>query len=340
MAKVSVLGSGSWGTAMAMCLANNGHNILLWSRNEETTANLAKTHINEKYLPAVVLPGNIDYTSDISKCGDADVIIVATPSHTVREVCKNIAPHIADGQIIVSISKGFDMEKYNRLSQVITEEIPNCTVAAMSGPSHAEEVVKKLPTTNVVACKDIEVAKYIQKIFISEHFRIYTTDDIVGVELGGSLKNVIALCAGISDGLGYGDNTKAALMTRGMAEIIRLGLAMGAKYETFTGLSGIGDLIVTCTSMHSRNRRAGILIGQGKSPEQAQQEVKMVVEGVKTAKAVKHLSERYNVEMPISQVAYEVLFEGMSVKESVRTLMSRAMRSEREVYTSLGGRNV
>lgn len=340
MAKVSVLGSGSWGTAMAMCLANNGHDILLWSRKEETTAELAKTHINEKYLPGVVLPENIDYTSDISKCAEADVIIVATPSHTVREVCKSIAPYVKDVQIFVSISKGFDTEKYNRLSQVIKEEIPNCVVAAMSGPSHAEEVVKKLPTTNVVACADIKVAQYIQEIFISEHFRIYTTDDIIGVELGGSLKNVIALCAGVSDGLGYGDNTKAALMTRGMAEIIRLGLAMGAKYETFTGLSGIGDLIVTCTSMHSRNRRAGILIGQGKSPEEAQQEVKMVVEGVKTAKAVKHLSERYNVEMPISQVAYEVLFEGMPVKESVPALMNRAMRSEREVYTTWGGRNV
>lgn len=340
MAKVSVLGSGSWGTAMAMCLADNGHDILLWSRKEETTAELSKTHINEKYLPGVLLPENISYTSDISKCGEADVIIVATPSHTVREVCRNIAPHIKEGQIIVSISKGFDTEKYNRLSQVIQEEIPSCVVAAMSGPSHAEEVVKRLPTTNVVACKDIEVAKHIQEIFNSEHFRIYTTDDIVGVELGGSLKNVIALCAGVSDGLGYGDNTKAALMTRGMAEIIRLGLAMGAKYETFTGLSGIGDLIVTCTSMHSRNRRAGILIGQGKSPEEAQQEVKMVVEGVKTAKAVKHLSEKYNVEMPISQVAYEVIFEGMPVKESVPALMNRALRSEREVYTTWGGRNV
>ena len=340
MAKVSVLGSGSWGTAMAMCLANNGHNILVWCRSDETANQLKKTHINEKYLPGVVLPENINFTSDISKCADADVVIVATPSHTVRHVCKGIAPYIKDEQIIVSISKGFDSEMYHRLSEVIKEEIPNCKVAAMSGPSHAEEVVKKLPTTNVVACKDIEVAKYIQEIFISEHFRIYTTDDIVGVELGGSLKNVIALCSGISDGLGYGDNTKAALMTRGMAEIIRLGLAMGAKYETFTGLSGIGDLIVTCTSMHSRNRRAGILIGQGKTPEEAQAEVKMVVEGVKTAQAVKHLADRYNVEMPISQVAYEVLFEGMPVKESVSALMNRAMRSERELYTSMGGRNV
>ncbi len=333
MAKVSVLGSGSWGTAMAVCLANNGHEVLLWSRKEETTAELLKTHINQKYLPDVVLPENMKYTSDISACGEnADVIIVATPSHTVREVSENISPYINDGQIIVSISKGFDMKKYNRLSQVIKEEIPNCTVAAMSGPSHAEEVVKRLPTTNVVASEDIEVAKYIQKIFNSQHFRVYTTDDIVGVELGGSLKNVIALCAGISDGLGYGDNTKAALMTRGMAEIIRLGLAMGARYETFTGLSGIGDLIVTCTSMHSRNRCAGILIGQGKSPEEAQKQVKMVVEGVKTAKAVKKLSEKYNVEMPISETAYDVLFNNMPVRECALALMKREMRSETEKY--------
>ena len=332
MAMVSVLGSGSWGTAMAMCLAENGHDVILWSRSIETTEKLAATHINNRYLPGVVLPDNISYTSDISKCADADVIIVATPSHTVREVCAKIAPVIKDGQIIVSISKGFDMEKYNRLSQVIKEEIPNCVVAAMSGPSHAEEVVKKLPTTNVVGCEDIEIAKYIQKIFMSENFRIYTTEDIVGVELGGSLKNVIALCAGISDGLGYGDNTKAALMTRGMAEIIRLGLAMGARYETFTGLSGIGDLIVTCTSMHSRNRRAGILIGQGKSPEEAQAEVNMVVEGVKTAKAVKYLSEKYNVEMPISEAAYDVLFGNMPVRECAPALMQRAMKSEIETY--------
>lgn len=337
MAKVSVLGSGSWGTAMAMCLAQNGHNVLLWSRSIETTEKLAKTHINDKYLPGVILPDNMAYTSDISKCADAEVIIVATPSHTVREVCGKIAPYVADGQIIVSISKGFDSEKCSRLSQVIREEIPNSVVAAMSGPSHAEEVVKGLPTTNVVGCEDINVSKYIQKIFMSENFRIYTTDDIIGVELGGSLKNVIALCAGISDGLGYGDNTKAALMTRGMAEIIRLGLAMGAKYETFTGLSGIGDLIVTCTSMHSRNRRAGILIGQGKTPEEAQEEVKMVVEGVKTAKAIKYLSEKYNVEMPISDVAYEVLFNGMPASESTSVLMNREMKSETETYISCCG---
>ncbi len=329
MAKISVIGSGSWGTAMAMCLANNGHHISLWCRKEETAAELSKTRINEKYLPGVVLPENIGYTSNTAQCLDgADIVIMATPSHTIRQVCKTISSFIKDGQIIVSISKGFDTEKYHRLSQVIKEEIPNCTVAAMSGPSHAEEVVKQLPTTNVVACEDIEVAKYIQETFNSEYFRVYTTDDIIGAELGGALKNVIALCAGISDGLGYGDNTKAALMTRGMAEITRLGVAMGARYETFTGLSGIGDLIVTCTSMHSRNRCAGILIGQGKTPDEAQQQVKMVVEGVKTAKAVKYLAEKYNVEMPICETAYDILFNGMDVKECAKALMRREMKRE------------
>lgn len=328
MAKISVIGSGSWGTAISVTLASNGNDVLLWSRKAETTDMLNATRKNSRYLPEVDIPENVAFTSDISKCADADIIVIATPSHTVRSVSKQLAPFVKDGQITVSISKGFDEENYDRLSQVIKSEIPNVTVAAMSGPSHAEEVCKNLPTTNVVACKDIKIAQYIQSVFNSQTFRVYASDDIIGVELGGSLKNVIALCAGISDGLGYGDNTKAALMTRGMAEIVRLGMAMGAKYETFTGLSGIGDLIVTCTSMHSRNRRAGILIGQGKSVQQAQDEVGMVVEGVKTAKAVHKLSQKYNVEMPISEQAYKVLFEDYPVKDCVSNLMSRETKNE------------
>lgn len=328
MAKISVIGSGSWGTAVSVTLANNDNDVLLWSRKAETTDMLNSTRKNSRYLPEVAIPENVSFTSDISDCADADIIIIATPSHTVRSVSKQLAPFVKDGQIIVSISKGFDEENYDRLSQVIKNEIPSATVASMSGPSHAEEVCKNLPTTNVVACKDIEIAQYIQSIFNSQSFRVYASDDIIGVELGGSLKNVIALCAGISDGLGYGDNTKAALMTRGMAEIVRLGMAMGAKYETFTGLSGIGDLIVTCTSMHSRNRRAGILIGQGKSVHEAQDEVGMVVEGIKTAKAVHKLSQKYNVEMPISEQAYKVLFENYPVKDCVSNLMSREAKNE------------
>ena len=328
MANISVIGSGSWGTAISVTLANNGNKVLLWSRKPETTDMLISTRKNSRYLPDVCIPENISFTSDMSECADADIIVIATPSHTVRSISQKLAPFVKDGQIIVSISKGFDEENYDRLSQVIKSEIPNATVASMSGPSHAEEVCKNLPTTNVVACEDIKIAQYIQSVFNSTSFRVYASDDIIGVELGGSLKNVIALCAGISDGLGYGDNTKAALMTRGMAEIVRLGMAMGAKYETFTGLSGIGDLIVTCTSMHSRNRRAGILIGQGKSVEQAQDEVGMVVEGIKTAKAVHKLSKKYNVEMPISEQAYMVLFEGYPVKYCVSNLMSREAKNE------------
>lgn len=328
MANISVIGSGSWGTAISITLANNGNNVLLWSRKQETTDMLNATRKNSKYLPDVTIPENIRFTSDMSLCADADIIVIATPSHTIRSVSRQLSPYVKNGQIIVSISKGFDEENHQRLSEVIKSEIPGSIVAAMSGPSHAEEVCKNLPTTNVVACEDINIAQYIQNIFNSQSFRVYTSDDIIGVELGGSLKNVIALCAGISDGLGYGDNTKAALMTRGMAEIVRLGMAMGAKYETFTGLSGIGDLIVTCTSMHSRNRRAGILIGQGRSVQQAQEEIGMVVEGIKTAKAVYKLSKKYNVEMPISEQAYMVLFEGYPVQDCVANLMSREAKPE------------
>ena len=328
MADISVLGSGSWGTAIAICLANGGHNVKVWSRNRDTALEISSLRENKRYLPGVKIPEGVSFTADMQKCADAEVIIIGTPSHTVREVSKKLAPFVRDGQVIVSISKGFDEEEYRRLSVVINEEIPNAVVAAMSGPSHAEEVALGLPTTNVVAHPDIKVAQYIQGLFMSPPFRLYASDDIIGVELGGSLKNVIALCAGISDGLGYGDNTKAALMTRGMAEIIRLGVAMGARGETFTGLSGIGDLIVTCTSMHSRNRRAGILIGQGKTAEEAQKEVGMVVEGVKTAKAVHFLSQKYGVEMPISNEAYKVLFENLPAKDCVKNLMERSMKNE------------
>lgn len=328
MAKISVIGSGSWGTAISISLAIGGHTVTLWSRRIEMTESLRNLRENTKYLPGVNIPNGVHFTSDISACVDCDVIVIAVPSHTVRSISKILSEYIDKKQIIVSISKGFDEEKYIRLSEVISEEIPTATVLAMSGPSHAEEVARALPTTNVVASHDIESARFVQSIFNTESFRIYTCDDIIGVELGGALKNVIALCAGICDGLGYGDNAKAALITRGIAEITRLGIAMGAKFETFAGLSGIGDLIVTCTSMHSRNRRAGILIGQGKSVSDAEKEVNMVVEGIKTAKAVNYLSKKYNVEMPISNEAYKVLFEGHNVKDCLYNLMRRDLKSE------------
>ena len=328
MANVSVIGAGSFGTAISISLSSGGNSVTLWARKSESAEKLRIDRENSRYLPGVAIPENVKITSEISECVDCDIIVFAIPSHTIRSVSKLIAPFVKPNQIIVSISKGFDEEKYIRLSEVILEEIPQAKVLAMSGPSHAEEVARALPTTNVVASSDKEAAKFVQQVFNTDSFRIYTSDDIIGVELGGAIKNVIALCAGICDGLGYGDNTKAALITRGIAEITRLGIAMGAKFETFSGLSGIGDLIVTCTSMHSRNRRAGILIGKGMSVADAEKEVDMVVEGIKAAKAVNYLSKKYGVEMPISNEAYRVLFENGDVKNCLNNLMRRSLKSE------------
>ena len=329
MSEVSIIGSGGWGTAIAILLANNGHSVTLWSYFEEESKNLARELENKAFLPGAKIPDTVKFTSKLSECCEGcDLIITAVPSHTMRTTAKNLSPFIKDGQLILNISKGFDEENLMRLSEVIKSEIPNSNVAVMSGPSHAEEVGRGIPTTNVVAHSDVKVAEKIQDIFMTPVFRVYTSTDVIGVELGGSIKNVIALCAGICDGIGYGDNTKAALMTRGLAEIIRLAVAMGAKSETLWGLAGMGDLIVTCTSMHSRNRRAGILIGQGKSVEEAQSEVKMVVEGVKATKAVYLLKEKYGVEMPIVDATYKVLFGGMSVKDAVNGLMLRGRKSE------------
>ena len=328
MARVAVIGAGSWGTAISVSLARGGHNVVLRSRTTEAAEELSRSGENKKYLPGVKLPEGIEHTADAACVEGAELIVMATPSHTMRDMAKLIAPYVKEKQIIVSISKGFDEAIGQRLSEVIAEEIPSARVAAMSGPSHAEEVALSMPTTNVVASDDAEAALRVQEIFNSPSFRIYTSEDIIGVELGGSLKNVIALCAGICDGLGYGDNAKAALITRGIAEITRLGVAMGAKFETFAGLSGIGDLVATCTSMHSRNRRAGILIGSGKSPAEAEAEVKMVVEGVKSASAVYALAQKYGVEMPISREAYRVLYEGADVRECLPRLMGRDTKPE------------
>ena len=328
MAKIFVVGSGSWGTAMTVSLASVGNRVCLWSFEPEITSALIKDGENKRFLPGVKIVGDVEYTSDDSKCTESEIVVLATPSHTIRSVAKRFREYINEKQTIVCISKGFDEEKHIRLTEVIKEEIPHATVVAMSGPSHAEEVSRALPTTNVVAGENKKAVQLIQDTFNTPAFRIYTSDDIIGVELGGALKNVIALAAGVCDGLGFGDNTKAALITRGIAEITRLGIAMGAKAETFAGLSGIGDLIVTCTSMHSRNRRAGILIGQGKTPDEAAREVNMVVEGIKTAKAVHYLSEKYGVEMPISNEVYNVIFEGRDVKECAASLMGRSLKSE------------
>lgn len=327
--KVSVIGSGSWGTAVAVMLANKGYEIKLWSWIQEETDRLTRDRENKEFLPGVPFPENICCTHDIKECCDnSDLIITAAPSPATRTTAKTLAPHVKPGQKLVNISKGLENGSLKRLSEVYKEEIPQADISVMSGPSHAEEVSRGLPTTNVVASEHEETAKYIQDILMSDNFRIYTSTDIIGVELGGALKNVIALCAGISDGLGYGDNTKAALMTRGLAEIARLGEAMGAKPVTFMGLSGVGDLIVTCTSMHSRNRRAGILLGEGNSLEETLNKVHMVVEGVNTATAAHELAHRYKVEMPIVEQAYGILYEGKNARDAVLSLMTREKKGE------------
>ena len=330
MSKINVIGSGGWGTAVASMLAKNGHEVLLWSYMKEESENLKKYHENIPFLPGVKIPDNVSFTWDISECGNADMIVIAVPSHAVRATAKSLSPYVKNDSLILNISKGLEENTYKTLSQVLREELPECDIAVMSGPSHAEEVSRDIPTANVVAANSEETANKIQDMLMNPTFRIYTNPDIMGVELGGSLKNVIALCAGILDGLKLGDNTKAALMTRGIVEIARLGVAMGARAETFYGLSGIGDLIVTCTSMHSRNRRAGILIGQGMSCDEATKKVNMVVEGIKTCKAAKELSDKIGVEMPIINEAYKVLFENMSAAETVKHLMNRDKKHETE----------
>ena len=331
MKKIAVIGSGGWGTAIASLLADCGHKVILWSYFKEESEALAKDKENKKLLPGVILPDSVSYTASLEEAADgAEILVMVTPSQAISSTAKALSPFVKEGTVIVNASKGLEQETQKRLSVVIQEAIPQAKVAVMSGPSHAEEVGRKLPTTNVIACGDMSVSESLQEVFMRDTFRVYTSHDMVGVELGGALKNVIALCAGITDGLGLGDNAKAALMTRGMAEISRLGVAMGADPLTFLGLSGVGDLIVTCTSMHSRNRRAGILIGQGKSPEEAIQEVKMVVEGFYATKAAYALGKKMNVEMPIVEQAYRVLFENADPKEAVMSLMVREKREEAE----------
>ena len=330
MAKISVIGSGSWGTAVAILLAENGCDITLWSYSKTECEDLIKYKENRPFLPGVAIPNSIRHTYDLSDCVNADIIVCVLPSFAVRGVMGKLAPYVKPKQIILNMSKGLEADSLLTLSAVLREELPNCDISVMSGPSHAEEVARKIPTTNVVASGSQEIAEYIQGIFMSPFFRVYTNCDIIGVEIGGALKNAIALCAGISDGLGFGDNAKAAIITRGLYEITRLGAAMGANAQTFGGLTGMGDLIVTCTSMLSRNRRAGILIGQGKTPEEAQREVKMVVEGISTCRAAKALSDKMNIEMPIINQAYAILFEGKSAKDATLSLMGRDKRHESE----------
>lgn len=329
MAKVSVLGAGSWGTALSLLLCKNGHEVTLWSALEDEVRMLCEKREHESKLPGVRLPEDMKITADLEdSLQDPDVAVLAVPSPFTRSTAHRMAPFVKKGQIIVNVAKGVEEHTLMTLSEIISEEIPQADVCVLSGPSHAEEVGKDLPTTCVVSAEKRETAEYLQGIFMSPVFRVYTTPDILGVELGGALKNVIALAAGTADGLGYGDNTKAALITRGIAEISRLGTKMGARAETFYGLSGIGDLIVTCASVHSRNRKAGYLMGKGYTMQEAMDEVKMVVEGVYSARAAKSLAEKYQVEMPIIEEVNKVLFEDKPAADAVRDLMLRDKKVE------------
>ena len=329
MAKVGILGAGSWGTALSLMLYKNGHNVTVWSIDKREVEMLQNEREHKSKLPGVKLPEDMVFTNDLEEgMKEKDFLVLAVPSIFTRSTARSMKPYIKQGQIVVNVAKGIEEDTLMTLSEQIEEELPEADVAVLSGPSHAEEVGRGLPTTCVVGAKSKVTAEFLQEAFMNDFFRVYISPDILGIEIGGALKNVIALAAGIADGLGYGDNTKAALITRGIAEITRLGVKMGGKAESFSGLTGIGDLIVTCASMHSRNRRAGILIGQGKTMQEAMDEVQMVVEGVYSAKAGLALAKKYNESMPIIEQINLVLFEDKSPAEAVYELMHRDGRRE------------
>ncbi|MBA4495616.1 NAD(P)H-dependent glycerol-3-phosphate dehydrogenase [Paenactinomyces guangxiensis] len=332
--RVAVLGAGSWGTVLATVLAENGCDVTLWARRTEVADEINHSHTNHKYLPGVMLPEAITASTSISDTVTGkDMILFVVPSHSMRTIAGEAAPWVKKDALVVHASKGFEVGTWKRMSEVLKEELPpeqGVRIAVLSGPSHAEEVIQKCPTTVVVASVCQETAERVQAIFINSYFRVYTNPDIIGVEVGGALKNIIALASGLADGLGFGDNSKAALITRGLAEIARLGSAMGAKPITFVGLAGVGDLVVTCTSRHSRNWRAGHMISQGKKLEQVLEEMGMVVEGVKTTQAAHALSANYQVEMPLAEQLYAVLFTGKDPAQAVKDLMTRGRTGELE----------
>lgn len=324
MAKTGIMGAGSWGTALALLLNKNGHDVTIWSIDKAEVEMLVTKREHVDKLPGIFIPEQIKITNHIAEAIEGmDLIVLAVPSVFTRSTARAMCSYVKEGQLLVNVSKGIEESTLMTMTEQIEDEIPQANVAVLSGPSHAEEVGREVPTTVVAGAKDQKTAEYIQKIFMSSVFRVYTSPDILGIELGGSLKNVIALAAGIADGLGYGDNTKAALITRGVAEISRLGIKMGGKKETFAGLAGMGDLIVTCASVHSRNRRAGYLMGQGKTMQETMDEVKMVVEGVYSAKAAKALAEKYQVSMPIVEEVNKILFENKKPEDAVKELMLR-----------------
>lgn len=329
MKNIGMLGAGSWGMALCWVLQKNGHKVTVWSALDAEIAMLKEKREQVDKLPGVILAEDTRFTTDIAEAlKDKDMIVMAVPSTFVRSTAKQMAPYVKPGTMIVNVAKGIEEKTMMTLTDIIEEEALGVKACVLSGPSHAEEVGKGIPTTVVAGAKDIKDAEYIQSVFMNEFFRVYTSDDLIGIELGGALKNVIALAAGIADGLEYGDNTKAALMTRGIAEIRRLGVAMGGNSETFNGLTGIGDLIVTCGSMHSRNRRAGILLGKGYTMDEAVKEVKMVVEGIYSAKSAMELAEKYDVQLPIIEQVNKVLFENKNPREAVNELMCRDKKYE------------
>ncbi len=329
MKKVGVIGAGSFGLALAITLASKGHEVTLYGRNQQAMAQLAETRISPQYLPVAPLPKSVQVTSSLAEgVQGKEALVFAVPAQSFRQTALAAAPYMQEGALVVDVAKGIEENSLLRLSEVAQEVLPAAQYASLSGPSHAEEVGRGMPTTVAVAAEDPQVAIQAQDLFFTDRFRVYTASDLVGVELGGALKNIIALGAGISDGIGYGDNARAALMTRGIVEITRLGVAMGAKEETFAGLTGIGDLIVTCTSMHSRNHRCGILIGQGMDPAEAVKRVGMVVEGITTTRAAYQLAQKMKVEMPITQQIYQVLQGTITPEEAVNTLMTRQRKAE------------
>lgn len=336
MKQVAVIGAGSWGTALSLTLAQNCPSVTMWARREELAVQISNTKENTDYLPGVILPEQVSVTSDMEQAvREKDVVLLVVPSHTVRATARLIAPYLKQNAIIVSCAKGLEEETFLRMSEVLVEELPQHThTAVLSGPNHAEEVGRRIPSATVVSAGKRQAAETVQDLLMTPFFRAYTNPDMAGVELGGALKNVIALSAGIAEGLGFGDNTKAALMTRGLTEIARLGMRMGADILTFAGLSGIGDLVVTCTSRHSRNRYLGVEIGRGKTANEVLSSMRMVVEGVRTTGAAWQLSQRYAVEMPITCQTHRILFENKDPRTAVEDLMRRGRTHEMEEIVS------
>ena len=331
MKKVGVIGAGSWGTALAITLSGKGHQVKIWDVNPEHLQELASNRENVRYLPDIKFNDNLQIADTIEDAiTGVDMVLFSAPAQFFRSALDNAMPYLKPEMILVNVAKGIEQKTLKRMSEIAAEKLPDAKYVVLSGPSHAEEVGRQMPTTVAVASKDLKLAEEVQEIFMTERFRVYTTEDVVGVELGGSLKNIIALGAGISDGMGFGDNAKAALMTRGLAETKRLGVKLGADPATFAGLTGVGDLIVTCTSMHSRNRRCGIMIGEGMDPKEATAKVGMVVEGMFTTESAYDLAVREGVDMPITTALYNVINGKISARDALELLMGREKRHEED----------